>query len=87
MTSLTSITGTQTISAEPTLPAEVGNYSLIVVACVTANPTSCAQCSLEVSVSITKPYFRDLTSIFNIKYSESWNYSLPTPIDPSGTTV
>ena len=54
-TSSTLTTGTQTISAAPTLLAEVGSYNLNVVACVTANPSSCVQCTI-VGVSVTNPY-------------------------------
>ena len=53
-TSPTLTSGTQTISAAPTLLAEVGNYNIIVNACVTANPSSCAQCTI-VGVTVINP--------------------------------
>lgn len=40
-TSSTSTSGTQAISAAPTLATEVGIYSINVVACIVSNPTSC----------------------------------------------
>lgn len=50
----------QTIRAAPTLFAEIGSYSLNIVACVTDNPTSCTiPCTLAVDVvsNLQPPYF------------------------------